>query len=177
MNDARHDLLTISTFGRAAQLSRKALRLYAQLGLLEPSYIDPESGYRYYHRDQLRAARLIRMLRQIDMPLMTIQRVLAAPAPEAEALIHAYWQSVEAQIGQARRLVQDLIVYLRQEATMAFEVHARTVAAQPIVSMTKRWTVEQLFREFWPNLKTLYAAVAAQGGRSRASPLAFFMVT
>ncbi len=174
MNDARHDLLTISTFGRAAQLSRKALRLYAQLGLLEPSYIDPESGYRYYHRDQLRAARLIRMLRQIDMPLMTIQRVLAAPAPEAEALIHAYWQSVEAQIGQARRLVQDLIVYLRQEATMAFEVHARTVAAQPIVSMTKRWTVNQLFREFWPNLKTLYAVVAAQGGMVAGYPFGIF---
>jgi DNA-binding transcriptional MerR regulator len=174
MNDAFYDLLPIGAFGRAAQLSVKALRFYAQLGLLEPRYVDPESSYRYYHRDQLRAARLIRMLRQIDMPLVTIRQVLAAAPDEAELLLHAYWQSVEAQIGQARRLVQDLIVYLRQEAPMALEVHTRTVAAQPIVSMTKRWTVEQLFREFWPNLKTLYAVVAAQGGMVAGFPFGIF---
>jgi DNA-binding transcriptional MerR regulator len=174
MNDARHDLLTIGTFGRAAQLSIKALRLYAQLGLLEPSYIDPESGYRYYHHDQLRAARLIRMMRQMDMPLATIQRVLAAAPAEAEVLIQAYWQSVELRIVQARRLVHDLVQYLRQEETMALEVHARTIAAQPIVSMTKRWTVEQLYREFWPNLKTLYAVVAAQGGIVAGFPFGIF---
>ena len=174
MNDARHDLLTISTFGRAAQLSRKALRLYAQLGLLEPSYIDPQSGYRYYHRDQLRAARLIRMMRQMDMPLSTIQQVLAAAPGEAEVLVQTYWQSVESRIAQARRLVHDLLQYLRQEAPMALEVHARSVAAQPIVSMTKRWTVEQLYREFWPNLKTLYAVVAAQGGLVAGFPFGIF---
>jgi effector-binding domain-containing protein len=57
---------------------------------------------------------------------------------------------------------------------MALEVHARTVAAQPIVSMTKRWTVEQLYREFWPNLKTLYAVVAAQGGMVAGFPFGIF---
>jgi DNA-binding transcriptional MerR regulator len=174
MNDARHDLLTISSFGRAAQLSRKALRLYAQLGLLEPSYIDPHSGYRYYHRDQLRTARLIRMLRQMDMPLTTIQQVLAVAPGEAEVLVQTYWQSVESRITQARRLLHDILQYLRQEAPMALEVHARSVAAQPIVSMTKRWTVEQLYREFWPNLKTLYAVVAAQGGLVAGFPFGIF---
>jgi DNA-binding transcriptional MerR regulator len=174
MNNARHDLLSIGAFGRAAQLSVKALRLYAQLDLLAPSYIDPESGYRYYHRDQLRAARLIRMLRQINMPLITIQHVLTAPPGEAEALIHAYWQSVEVQIGQARRLVHDLIAYLQQEVTMALEVQTRTVAAQPIVSMTKRGTVEQFFREFWPTLKTLYAVIVAQGGMVAGFPFTIF---
>lgn len=71
MNDARQHLLTIGTFADAAQLSLKALRLYAQLGILPPSYVDPDSGYRYYHADQLHRAWLIRMLRQIDMPLAT----------------------------------------------------------------------------------------------------------
>jgi DNA-binding transcriptional MerR regulator/DNA gyrase inhibitor GyrI len=174
MNDAQHDLLTISMFGRAAQLSRKALLLYAQLGLLEPSYIDSQSGYRYYHRDQLRAARLIRLMRQIDMPLTTIQRVLAASVSEAEALIHTYWQSVETHVAQARWLTQDLVQYLRQEAPMTLEVHGRTVEAQPIVSITKRWTVAQLFGEFWPNLKTLYALVAAQGGMVAGYPFGIF---
>jgi DNA gyrase inhibitor GyrI len=40
--------------------------------------------------------------------------------------------------------------------------------------MTKRWTIEQLYHEFWPNLKTLYAAVAAQGGLVAGFPFGIF---
>jgi DNA-binding transcriptional MerR regulator len=174
MNEPPYNLLTIGAFGQIAQLSIKALRLYAQLGLLAPWSIGPDSGYRYYHRDQLRAARLIRMMRQIDMPLTSIQQVLAAAPDEAEALVQAYWQSAEARIAQTRRLVHDLLRHLRQEATMALEVQVRSVAAQPIVSITKRWTVDQLFREFWPNLKTMYALVAAQGGLVTGFPFGIF---
>jgi DNA-binding transcriptional MerR regulator len=44
MNDTRHNLLAIGAFADAAQLSLKALRLYAQLGILPPSYVDRDSG-------------------------------------------------------------------------------------------------------------------------------------
>jgi hypothetical protein len=35
------------SFAAASLLSQKALRLYAQLGILAPRYVDPDSGYRY----------------------------------------------------------------------------------------------------------------------------------
>jgi len=82
MNHGRRGLLSIGNFATAAQLTLKALRLYDQLGILRPSYVDPESSYRYYHNDQLTRARLIRMMREADMPLATIRQVLAA-APTA----------------------------------------------------------------------------------------------
>src|SRR5512138_1612555 len=78
MNDTRDNLLAIGAFADAAQLSLRALRLYAELGILTPSHVDPVSGYRYYHAMQLQRARLIRLLRRIEMPLATIRRVLAA---------------------------------------------------------------------------------------------------
>ncbi|MGD2077968.1 MAG: MerR family transcriptional regulator, partial [Chloroflexota bacterium] len=60
MNDQRPEAnLTISQFGRLCQLSRKALRLYDERGLLPPARIDPESGYRYYDQDQVTVARRI----------------------------------------------------------------------------------------------------------------------
>ena len=98
MNDTRYNLLAIGAFAGAAQLSLKALRLYAQLGILPPSYVDPDSGYRYYHAQQLHRARLIRMLRQIDMPLATIRRVLAASPIEAQQLL----QRCAGQAGRSR---------------------------------------------------------------------------
>src|SRR5262245_46573998 len=115
MNDTRHGLLSIGSFASATQLSLKALRLYDQLGILMPSYVDPESSYRYYHADQLPSARLIRLLRQIDMPLATIRRVLAATPGDAEQLVQEYCRVLEERAEHARRVVHDLLSYLREE--------------------------------------------------------------
>lgn len=46
MHDQRHDMLSIGGFASATQLSLKALRLYDQLGILKPRYVDGDSGYR-----------------------------------------------------------------------------------------------------------------------------------
>jgi protein phosphatase len=53
------DLLPIGQFAEASRLSLKALRIYDRLGLLRPVRVDEQTGYRYYHEDQLRSARLI----------------------------------------------------------------------------------------------------------------------
>src|SRR5690349_10392635 len=157
MNEARHHLLPIGAFAGAAQLSLKALRLYAQLGILKPSYVDPDSGYRYYHAHQLHHARLIRMLRQIDMPLATIRRVLAASPIEAQQLILEHCAELEERAAQARRAVHDVMAFIPQEEpTMALEVTVRTLAPQPIVSITRRVKVEQLGQFIGDSLKTLY---------------------
>ncbi len=42
------ELMTSGAFARASGLSRKALRLYDELGLLPPARVDPASQYRFY---------------------------------------------------------------------------------------------------------------------------------
>jgi MerR family regulatory protein len=37
---------------RASRVSVKTLRHYHEVGLLEPSEVDPDDGYRYYSEDQ-----------------------------------------------------------------------------------------------------------------------------
>jgi DNA-binding transcriptional MerR regulator len=64
-------------FADLTRLSIKALRLYDQLGILAPLHIDPQTGYRYYGVEQLSSARMIRTMRDMDMPLATIRRMLA----------------------------------------------------------------------------------------------------
>ena len=41
-------LLRIGEVARLFNLSVGALRHYEQMGLLDPAYVDPASGYRYY---------------------------------------------------------------------------------------------------------------------------------
>jgi DNA-binding transcriptional MerR regulator len=67
--------MTIGEFARRSRLSVKALRLYERTGLLVPAHVSPENGYRRYHANQLYVARLIVMLRRLDMPLAVVARV------------------------------------------------------------------------------------------------------
>jgi DNA-binding transcriptional MerR regulator len=48
--------LTVGDFSRATHLSVKTLRHYHQVGLLEPTTVNPDTGYRYYSAGQIPAA-------------------------------------------------------------------------------------------------------------------------
>src|SRR4030095_14021821 len=118
MNQPKN-LLSIGMFAEMTRLSIKALRLYNELDLLKPLHIDPWSGYRYYSGDQLWRARMIRNLRDMDMPLATVRQVLAAletsPA-QAETLVGEYASMRERQVEQIRAQVHTFIRIIQQEA-------------------------------------------------------------
>ena len=80
-------LMTIGEFAEQTRLSVKALRLYDRLRLVVPAQVDPDSGYRMYSADQVEPARLVGILRRLDMPLAMISSVLALdPADAAKAV-------------------------------------------------------------------------------------------
>ncbi|WP_055531963.1 MerR family transcriptional regulator [Streptomyces graminilatus] len=102
------ELLTIGAFAARARLSAKALRLYDRLGLLAPAHVDEASGYRYYRTGQIERARLVALLRQLDMPLALIGELVAEAerdGPAAAERLAAYWADVEARIAGRRTLV------------------------------------------------------------------------
>lgn len=106
------ELLTIGAFARAAGLSPKALRLYDELGLLRPTAVDGESGYRYYDPAQVERARLIAWLRRLGMPLARIRRVCELPAPAAAEAVAGYWEQVLAETSRRGQLATFLVDYL-----------------------------------------------------------------
>ncbi|MGE5641487.1 MAG: MerR family transcriptional regulator, partial [Byssovorax cruenta] len=132
------DLLSIGSFANVSRLSIKALRLYDELGILRPIQIDPQSGYRYYGIDQLPEARMIRNMRDMDMPLATIRRVLAVlPVSQAQAelLVHQHLELRERQLEQIKELARQFTQLLKPEAnTMSLEVEVREIPPQQIIS-------------------------------------------
>src|ERR1700733_8995725 len=62
-------LLTVGLMAQRSGLTVKALRHYDRVGLLLPETIDSATGYRLYHRGQIAEARLISLLRSLDLPL------------------------------------------------------------------------------------------------------------
>ncbi|WP_432139606.1 MULTISPECIES: MerR family transcriptional regulator [unclassified Streptomyces] len=103
------ELLTIGAFAARTRLSAKALRRYDRLGLLPPAHVDPVTGYRRYRADQIERARLVALLRRLDMPLARVAEVLdlveADGGGAAADRLAAYWADVEARLSAQRALV------------------------------------------------------------------------
>jgi len=67
---------TIGEFSRVTGLSVKTLRFYHEQGLLAPSSIDEQTGYRYYAPAKVEVAAVITRLRTLDVPLAEIAAFL-----------------------------------------------------------------------------------------------------
>ena len=111
-------LLPIGAFARSARLSPKALRLYDELGLLPPAFVDPATGYRFYDPAQLERARLVAWLRRLGMPLARIRVVCELAPAQAAREVAAYWAQVEADTASRRDLATFLIASLSGRTAM-----------------------------------------------------------
>jgi len=162
--EQRNGYLSVGRFAQAAQLSRKALRLYDQLEILVPALVDPGSGYRYYSTAQLEDARFIRLLRDMKMPLADIRRVLATAATdEAIQQVIEHRRVFEAKAEQVRRSTHRVLAYLRKEnESMSMEVTIENFPSQQALSIKRNIRVPA-FHQFIPQaLEELKAHVAAQ---------------
>lgn len=176
--DQPKDLLSIGMFSNMTRLSIKALRLYDEVGLLTPLHIDPQTGYRYYGVDQLSNARMIRNLREMDMPLATIRQVLAAlessPA-EAETLVRDYAAMRERQVEHLRGQVQLFIRIIQQEThPMTFEVQVKTIPDQQVLSLTRRVKVPNLDETISQSVSTLRELLQKQNAAPKDAPFGIF---
>lgn len=69
-------LFQIGDVAKMFHLSPGSLRHYEQAGLLQPEYVDEETGYRYYSVRQFEVLNTIRYLRALDMPIAQIEDFL-----------------------------------------------------------------------------------------------------
>lgn len=137
-------LLTRGAFAKEARLSLKALRLYADLGLLVPVQTDPQSGYHLYAPEQVPRARRIALLRQLGMPLERIAEVLNQADRDAALMIERYWREVEAEIAIKRQLVAYLSEALRGAPEGHYEVRLRDMSAQRTLSLKRPLYLQHL---------------------------------
>jgi DNA-binding transcriptional MerR regulator len=181
MDDATHhsrknQYLSLGRFAKTGQLSRKALRLYDELDILVPDYVDPSSGYRYYSPDQLEKARFIRMLRGMEMPLADIRRVLAAAtAGEAIELVSECVREFETRVVGVRRTSEKVFAYLRKEpGKMILDISVGNFPEQRVATIKKYIRVKP-FQQFIPEaLMQISAYVKESGGRISGDPFCFY---
>ncbi|GCE29869.1 MerR family transcriptional regulator [Dictyobacter alpinus] len=112
-------MLKIGEFARLSQVSIKTLRHYDQLGLLRPSQVDPESGYRFYEVGQLKDMMRIQALKDCGLALEEIAHLLQTTDMQAVQALLAQRVEVQKQVvleEQAR--LQRLLARVEQLASV-----------------------------------------------------------
>ncbi|WP_328838616.1 MerR family transcriptional regulator [Streptomyces europaeiscabiei] len=175
--DDADDLLTIGAFAARARLSAKALRLYDRLGLLPPAYVDEVNGYRYYRAGQAERARLVALLRQLDMPLSRIAEivdVVELDGARAAERLAAYWAGAEERFASQRTLA----AYLRgrlsgtesgmDETYGQFTVETVDTAPQVLLTQSRHTLADELPTWIGASLGRLEEGAAVCGGATGA---------
>ncbi len=80
--EKRDDLLKISEFSEIAEMSRKGLIFYDNIGVFSPEYTAP-NGYRYYSHEQIYLISVVNMLKELDTPLQQIKAYMQDDTSES----------------------------------------------------------------------------------------------
>ncbi|HWR10570.1 MAG TPA: MerR family transcriptional regulator [Rectinemataceae bacterium] len=113
----------IGQFSRFTKVTIKALRFYESEGLLEPDWIDPINGYRYYSTGQLALTHKIVALRQCGFPISEIHQILAGN--NVGALLSDRKRELEKQVRETSTQLASITHYLDnlgREEYMSYEV-------------------------------------------------------
>jgi DNA-binding transcriptional MerR regulator len=129
--------ISIGEFARRSRLSLRALRLYDERGVLVPSRVDQASGYRYYDRAQLDEARLVVMLRELQLPLAAIKELLACDPADAAARIAEHWRHAEAAHDARRELADYLVSRLSGKRSVMYEVATRDIPERSVLCLKR----------------------------------------
>ena len=100
----KDNLLNIGVVSKMTNASIRALHYYEKIGLLQPTYIDPESNYRYYSYDQIWLIEMIRLCVELGIPTKELKAYIGQDALIDYHGLLAYGQKVaEAKIAQFQK--------------------------------------------------------------------------
>src|SRR5258708_14361847 len=103
-------MLKIGEFARLSQVSMKTLRHYDTLGLLRPTHIDPENGYRLYDIQQVADMMRIQALKDCVFALEEIAQLLQThDVSSIEALLNQRIRAQQQLVSDEQTRLQRLV--------------------------------------------------------------------
>src|SRR5262245_5723866 len=123
---------TIGEFSKIAGLSVKTLRFYHEEGLLAPSSVDEQTGYRYYDAGKIEVARVICRLRELEFSLEEIGAILGKARSDRDILsyLEQHKEELAKQARHYRQIVNRLDYMIRQEREGSMAMQNETYDVQ-----------------------------------------------
>lgn len=122
----------IGDFSRISRLSIKTLRYYHEWGLLAPTEIDGQTGYRYYDESCLDRVRIITELKDLDFSIKDIKEILDSCTDDSE-IVH-YISKKSEEINEKIKKYQ----YIQDRMNLFFNRQQETKALNMDSSIVKK---------------------------------------
>jgi len=140
------ELLPIGVFARLTGLTVRAVRHYGELGLLEPAYVDEDTGYRYYAPDQVEDAAAIRRLPFLELALDEIREIVEADDPaftrtrllQHRAKMAELAATTEQILGTLQRLIDGEEKLVPDATDISVQVLVKEVPDTPVLVIRDR---------------------------------------
>ena len=129
-------MFSIGDFSKITGLTVKTLRYYHEQGLLVPTCVDEQTGYRYYDRAKIETARIIAQLRSLDLSIDEVHDILREAVDDADLrpVLERRKALLESTIRRDREIVRSIAAFLTQEqeierimARASFQIEEKTI--------------------------------------------------
>ncbi|MBE6022988.1 MAG: MerR family transcriptional regulator [Cellulosilyticum sp.] len=134
-------MLRIGEFSKVTGVSIHMLRNYDKTGLLVPTQVDRQTGYRYYDESQIIQANQIQVLKRLGFGLkeiMSIQQEDGSEETVQDFLKNKIQEKIkerEAIEDQIKQMTKALIDLEEKELTFALEMNIKTFPARIVASL------------------------------------------
>lgn len=139
-------MFRIGEFAQIGRVSGRQLRHYDRLGLLEPTYTDQQSGYRYYSAGQLPRLNRILALKALGFSLEQIGTMLDGdvPAEELRGMLSIRKAQVEQSLLEEQvklRQIESRILQIEEQgALLDYDVVVRAEPERPFASVRQAFS-------------------------------------
>lgn len=100
--------LHVREFAKLTGVSVRTLHFYDEIGLLKPSSVDEQNGYRFYDECSLTRMQEILFYRELDFPLKEIRMILSSPDYDKQNALKEQKQLLTLKKERLERLISAL---------------------------------------------------------------------
>src|SRR5215471_2613130 len=126
-------------FSHIARVTKRVLHFYDEIGLLKPTYVDPETSYRYYSANQLSRLNRILALKDLGLSLDQIAAMLQADVSDEEihGMLLMKKAELEYTVQEDLRRLRGIEARIKQNlmADDALDVVIKSISAQLYLSI------------------------------------------
>ena len=138
--------MQIKEFAELTGVSVRTLHYYDEIGLLKPSEVDAQTGYRFYDEKSLERMQEILFYRELDFSLKTIGHIISSPDYDKQQALSCQRQLLLAKKERLERLIDALDGLGKGEDLMKNEYE--DLKNQYAEEVKQRWGNTAAYKEF-----------------------------
>ena len=139
--------MQIKEFAEQIGVSVRTLHYYDEIGLLKPSEVDAQNGYRFYDERSLERMQEILFYRELDFSLKTIAQILSSPDYDKQQALTRQRKLVLAKKERLERLIDALDSMEKGEGFMKPNNEYEDLKNKYAEEVRQRWGSTDAYKE------------------------------